>query len=50
MLTFSTPNGQFEVPVNCIPPRVDPVINSLVVDFGKQTVGEVIKEMFKFRT
>lgn len=42
-VTFSTPNGQFQVPVHCIPPRVDPVVEETVINFGKQTVGEVIK-------
>lgn len=42
-VTFSTPNGQFQVPVHCIPPRVDPIVESEIIDFGKQTVGEVIK-------
>ena len=48
-VTFSTPNGQFEVPVHCIPPRVDPIVDDTIVNFGKQTVGEIIKKEILLR-
>ena len=48
-VTFSTPNGHFQVPVNCIPPRVDPIVDESLIDFGKQTVGEVLKREINLR-
>ena len=41
MVHFMTPNGSFDVPIECHPPQVEPILSSKTVDFGVESVGEI---------
>ena len=46
-VTFFTEAGILTVPIECSPPMVNPHFPAKTVEFGKQTIGEIIEKTIK---